>query len=248
MSRRRVKEEPKIMRSNRLTKSFFGSAIVVALAFGVFASSALASQATAEANWTIEGPTFANGQTVGCETEGSFRFETTVGTTPIAITATKVECVEATLSNSGTTALDGGKLKFSGLTVDGLAAGCTAVEPISTNLLSTKLVTTTDTADVPSGLGDTFAPAETGGAWFTLKLNSNCAGAAGSYPLKGSVVGESNKLGTLAVKQPLKFSSTINKGFTEDALTFGGKLANFTGTMLNSLTGTNAGKKFGAIK
>jgi hypothetical protein len=225
-----------------------GVAMVAALALSVFASSALASQATAEANWTIEGATFANGQTVGCEAEGTLKLESTIGTTPVTITATKVECVEATLSNSGTTALDGGKLKFSGLTVDGLAAGCTAVEPISTNLLSTKLVTTTDTTDVPSGLGDTFAPAETGGAFATVKLNTNCGASAGSYPVKGSVVGESNKLGLLAVKQPLKFSSTINKGYTEDALTFGGKPATLTGTALNFLTGTNSGKKFGAIK
>jgi hypothetical protein len=232
-----------------------GVPVAAALALGVFASSALATQATAEANWTISGATFVNGQPTDCEASGTLALATTIGTTAIKITATKVECFFAALRNFGTTALDSGKLILSNLKVDGGGELCTASGPIETNSLTSTLVTTTETAAVPSGLGDTFVPTqiEEEGKKVTpvfvrVELNPGCGALAGTYPVRGSVVGESSKLGVLAVKQPLKFSSTVNKGFTEDALTFGGKAAVLTGSVNNFLTGTNAGKEWGAIK
>jgi hypothetical protein len=222
------------MRGTRRTLKVLGFTVFAALALSVAASAASAS------TWTINGSTLVGSESVGCSASGTLALQTTVAGSAVTITATSVECVEGKITNPG--GLDSGKLVFSGLTVDGLSSPCSAGTSITTKALSTELVAVSGFA---SGLGDTFKPTE-GTTFATVTLTGKgCGAAAGSFPVKGSIVGEAEPLNTPHVSQPLKFGITQDEKVS-DALTFGTSAAHLVGTVNNFLTGANSGLSWGA--
>jgi hypothetical protein len=241
------------MGSSKRKLKVFSLVMFAALATAVVVGAvAQAAPTAAEANWTIEGATFANGQEVACERESTapnMELKGTIAGVGVTLTAEKVECVEAKLQNSGTTALDTGKLRFSKITVDGLGAECTVTEPITTNAINTKLVNAEVPAKSASGLGDLFEPT-TGptGTFASVTFGSKCGAAVGTFPVKGSVVVETNKLGVLAVSQLIKSNATTREAWPGATLNFGGNPATLNAEVTNTLKTTNVGKKWGAIK
>jgi hypothetical protein len=211
------------------------------------ASLAICAVAVASASattWKANGSLFTNGQseTVTASNSSSlggtgFTLESKVLGKAFKLTATTLTGSEVKISQSGSEALDSGKLIFSGLTVVE-PSGC-GVETITTEPLSSKLETKTG---LTSGLADHLFP--TSGETFAKIKVTTCA-IAGTYPVKGSVYGETNKLGVLAVNQPLKFSPAINTA-AGGKLLLGTEEAKLTGTGINTLSGTNAGKSWGA--
>jgi hypothetical protein len=231
-----------------------GLRVLGLMVVALFAMSVVAAAAQAEA-WYVGGTRLATGtkQSVDCKANGTLSLSTKVAGKAIVITATTVGCEESTIFNEGSGATskarDGGKLVFSGLTVDSEIEGCKATSPITTNTLETEVVTSTK---FTSGVGDTFVPVkekekETRLPFATVKLTT-CGAATGSFPVKGSIIGEAeNKVGEMKETQPILFSAASNKASKElgDSLTFGTEPAELTGTVINTLVGQPAGTLWG---
>jgi hypothetical protein len=247
------------MRKSRRGLKALGLSLIAVLAMSIAASAAQAAPTLEEAVWAVEGTSIGTStETVGCKANGTISLAGTIAETAVTLTAKKVECLstaatpvleKAVIKNSGTTALDEGKLRFSEITVDGLGSECKVTEPITTAAINTSLVKAEVTGKVASNLGDTFVPATgTTGTFATVQFLSGCGAAVGSFPVKGSTVGATEKLGVSLLEQPLTFNAAGREAWPGATLNFGGKPATISGSALNFLSGTNKSKKFGAIK
>jgi hypothetical protein len=131
----------------------------------------------------------------------------------VKLTANKLEGIEAKIIQEGTgasgVAAASGKLKFSELTLDE-PAGCVAPTSVTTTALKGSLRTT---AGLTSGLGFTFKPVS-GTLFATITLTGSCAIAGTPFKVTtqeaNGFCAETEKIGTMLVKQPLRSSATIN--------------------------------------
>jgi hypothetical protein len=182
----------------------------------------------------------------------------------VTLTATQIDCVEASIdSTAGGVAHSEGKLRFTGVSVDKPAL-CTIAAELTTNKLTDEVITDPTSSAViadrfftdknAGGEVEPFIELEFGGA--------ECTIAGIKVPVKGSACGESvhtnadkatyspNANGTLTKSQILNFGMAQQTTFTSAAapckLELGKGEATFTGVVTNELSGTNAGKPFGA--
>jgi hypothetical protein len=238
-----------------------GGAILAVLAIGaIIASSASAVVTTEAAQWytgASPGTTLAVGAdqaitaTIGTHPVigAKFQLKSEVGTTPIELTATDLECVGCKITNavvtSGTTpvAMAKGKIRFVGVTADA-PTGCTVRNESATGdvaEIETKPLVVH--ADFMSGTAayQQFFP-ETGATFATVYLEGgNCTGIAGPYNIKGTVFSEAkNATGVQATTQENMFSPAIQTTAGAE-LKLGAKKAELTGTGIFSIGGTAFG-------
>jgi len=225
-----------------------GMALFVVLALGAIAvSSASAAAVTEDQTWTIEGVTLSGSESV--TSTGSGTLVTKVGTTPLELESTGINCVSCTISNSGGSAVGSGSLEFTGVKVK-TPATCAARNPggtvgiIKTTPLNVK-------ADYMIGTSNyiLFTPA-TPSLFTELELLKGSGGCAisGKYLVTGEVFVKSNNgTGVDEVTQAVTSSGKINEEASgkTNALQFGGVAAELNGTASFVLSGTNKGKKFG---
>ncbi|MGH2938701.1 MAG: hypothetical protein ACRDPE_11350 [Solirubrobacterales bacterium] len=229
----------------------FGLALVVVSALAaVMASSAFAAATTGKSQWYVGGAKLANGasKNVTCKSTGNLTLEGTVLGLKTKLTATGVECLESVIKQEGTgasgMAIDSGKLRFTGVTVDE-PEGCS----VTGGTLTTEKLNTFVQMD-GTKVYDKFQPAS--GETFVKIPITGCA-IAGTIPVTGTDFGLAthtnakgetinNLTGEEFASQMLTFSGTIN---TEagGALKLGGNTATLTGTADNELEG---GAVFGA--
>ncbi len=167
---------------------------------------------------------------------------------PIVLTATGIECINATISNNGEgQAVDEGKLKFTGVTIDGEIGTVCSVkeETVTTNNLETELYMHSEKPEIAF---DKFAPEEGLANFAVVHIVGPSCAAAGNYAVRGYVYGEaSNPTETPSLTQPLIFSEAVdNTAEANGKLRFAGNAAHLTGNVINSLSGANAGKEFWA--
>ncbi len=240
-------------------KRFMLALASVAMLAAILASSASAAVETG-GTWHVEGvPNFVGPESVACslgehepETPGEKRFTLKgelTGFGPIVLTATGIECINATIFNDGVggQATDEGKLKFTGVTIDGEIGTVCSVkeETVTTNNLETELYMDSENSEIAF---DKFAP-EAGLANFAVVhiVGPSCA-AAGNYAVRGYVYGEAvNHTGVHSVSQALTFSEAVeNTTEANGKLRFAGNAAHLTGNVINALSGANAGEEFWA--
>jgi hypothetical protein len=213
-------------------------------ALASLAISAVAATAAQAFEWKIETTpgttkTFAElgitNETVTPSAGKTFVLKSVVAKEAFEMTATTLTGEGAVITKGGT---DSGKLIFSGLTVV-KPAGCKTTEKITTKALKTELV------EKGGVLYDKFFPAE--GTTFANITITGCA-AAETYPVKGVVFGKTEPLNTMKASQPVQFSQKINEEGSGEAipLKLGAEKAELEGEGLNALSGTWAGKPFGA--
>jgi hypothetical protein len=224
--------------------SKLGLALASVLALGaIMASSAFATATTPAESFWYSGPSAAKAtkltsgtsKTATCGIKSAkMTLESLVaGIIPVKITATGVECVSSKIEQSGNMAIDSGKIKFTGVTIDE-PSGCTIPSTLETNQLNTKL------EEEGSTVYDLFEPAS-GTTFINIPL-SGCALAPGGN-VEGSVFGKaSNATGTFVETQVLSFSSAIN-ATAGGTLSFAGSSASLTGEVNNTL---GAGTFWGA--
>jgi hypothetical protein len=185
---------------------------------------------------------------VACEAEGNLKLVASIGApkVPITLTATGVECIEASIFNDENgAATDQGKLRFTGVTVDDPAACSVENGTVTTNNLHTELYMDSSKTSIAF---DKFEPATGITNLAVVKLIGPECFIAGSRSLKGTFYGQAvNATGIQAVTQPLKFGKAVEETATGKLnLEFAGNPAELEGQTVNFLTGVGLGKKFWA--
>ncbi len=219
-------------------KRFLLALIAVAL-FAIVVTDSASATMTAQGEWyigaTAPGTTLAEGtsKSVSCSIgahngESKIVLAGSIGEspgTPVKLTATGVECIEATIFNQGGHGKDSGRLKFTGVTVSE-PTGCDVLnDTITTEPLKTELYM--DSASTTAAF-DKFEAATAGGNFAIVHITGTCA-AAGTKTIKGFIFGEAvNPTSTPAVTQPLTFSPAIDST-TGGGLTLAGNAASLTG-------------------
>ncbi|HXF32904.1 MAG TPA: hypothetical protein VN522_15445 [Solirubrobacterales bacterium] len=171
----------------------------------------------------------------------NFALTTTFLEAPIELSATGLECVEATIENIEVEtvhmAAGQGKLKFTGVNVVE-PPGCEVTSTLTTESLSTKVQ-----MHAPGGSSEQtpipvvrFEP-KTGTKFAVIKI-TGCP-LEGNYTLSGWVLGEATTAtGTLSKTQTLRFTANTSKS---SELSFFGKPATLTG---ESVTELASGEEF----
>lgn len=221
-----------------------GAKLGLVLPLPLFALSASLADAASALTWVsgvggIES-SFTNGQeeTVHAEMVPGTEFvlKGQVGSTPLTIKAKDLVSEEARIKQLGTTAAGSAKnLTFSEIT---LVEPKTSSAPltISTGPVKSEIV---EVPALTSGAAAKFLP-ETGTKFKSFKLSGSCAIAGTTIELSTSngVFGEVEAKGMKKVRQPIRFSPTINSKA-------GGNL--FTGANAAKLTGEGRGKLSGSL-
>ncbi len=167
---------------------------------------------------------------------------------PVTITCSTLETQEGKIWNepAPTQGKDSAILHFSKCTASG---GCTVTEPISTEVVHTHLFTKEEGGKKYAY--DVFQP-QSGKPFVKITL-SNCL-IAGTYSVEGETCGKPvNPLGVQAVEQQQEFSKAIQEQCVKDKAISKGLNLGFlgsawmNGSVETKLTGTNAGKDWGAI-
>jgi hypothetical protein len=243
----------------------------IALAlFACMALGALAANAAQAAQWTLgttenqtsAGTKITGPQSVSCEKHGTspnLTLTGTVGGAPLAMSATGIDCVEASIdSTAAGVAHSKGKLTFTDVTVSEPKNCFVANNELTTQELTDEVITdpTSSTVVFDRFFSDTgvFVEIEFTGA--------ECALNKLIVPVKGSSCGESvhttgtstyapNPSGTLTKVQTLQFGMVQQTTATSTSvpckLTLGATAeATFTGVVDNKLAVTNIGSPFGA--
>jgi hypothetical protein len=224
-------------------KTFWRSLFLVLALGAVAASGASASGITETALWRTgsgSGTVLSGSATVvtSLGSEGA-TLESEVGTTPLKLKFTGVECISCTIFNEGEAAVGAGKLKFTGATV--VTPTTCAVEggAIATNALSIDATWMSGTQ-----WAQQFKPAS-GTTVATLKLikGSGACPISGSYLLSGTQYSiASNLTGVLASTQLFRMSLTNNIALS-GALTLNSKPVGLSAGLVVGLT---IGLPFGA--
>ncbi len=234
-----------------------GVAMMAVLALGaVFATSAFAgTPTTRKSSWTTGTtpnantiPTGkANGKAIKCRKTAQpavFTLTGTVAGQPTKLTATGVECVNATIYNEVVATVPHakatGKIKFTGVTVDE-PAGCTTPATQETNLLEGEVTMVEQGGVVSTKPFFKFEPDATAGAvnFTTVKLEG-CA-AEGSYPVKGYTYCEATNATEVHSEQQECGDNATTAA--QSKLTLGPNAAAISGQITAELT---AGGSFGA--
>jgi hypothetical protein len=186
------------MRSGRARASLAIAALTTVMAVG--AGSAQASQ------WYVNSSVLPNGvvQPFKCE-GGPITVGLKIQKTSLSLTAQHLSCVYGEIRNSGGEGSGNMKLLFSGITVAGAKAGCTAE-----NFESNAAVFRTKTfASLPTKTGVEMTPVS-GPSWGNIKFLATCGGLSGNYPIEGSLVAETNASGVPSASQPWRFDAASN--------------------------------------
>jgi hypothetical protein len=232
-----------------------GAMVVAVLAIGaIIASSASAAATTEAAEWytgTGSGTTLPVGtdQAITASIGTKFQLNSSVGGTPVELTATGLECVGCKITNavvtSGTTpvAMGKGKIKFTGVTADA-PTGCTVRNESSTGtvgVIETKPLVVHADFMIGSVAYQQFFP-ETGTNFATIFLGGgNCSGIEGPYNVKGTVFSKAvNATGTQATTQENLFSQAIQTEAGAE-LKLGSVKAELSGSGIFSIGGTAFG-------
>jgi hypothetical protein len=221
-----------------------GVALAVVMALGaVMASSSFGAATTGKSQWYVAGAKLAAGASkeVTCKATGTLTLESEVLGEHTKLTATGVECIGAkiTQESSGSTgmAIDSGKLKFTGVTIDE-PAGC----KVPTTLTTEELKTFVQMESTGTTVYDKFEPA-TGSTGTFVKVPITGCAIESTPKVTGTAFGKSSLLtGEESAVQTLTFSSAINTA-AGGSLLLGTKAATLAGVVDNELVG-NA--KFGA--
>ncbi|MGH2938700.1 MAG: hypothetical protein ACRDPE_11345 [Solirubrobacterales bacterium] len=220
--------------------------VVTALA-AVMASSALGAATTGKSQWYVGGVALANNASkeVTCKSTGNLTLEGTVLGLKTKLTATGVECVESKIEQvevenakkeKEKMAIDSGKLRFTGVTVDE-PEGCS----VTGGTVTTEKLNTFVQMD-GAKVYDKFQPAL--GETFVKIPITGCA-IAGNIPVTGTDFGlathlnakeetVNNLTGEEFAQQMLTFSGKINEE-AGGALKLGGNTATLTGTADNEV-------------
>jgi len=231
------------------------SAVLVAmLAMAVMvASSASAAVTTERAEWytgaspgtTLVGDLGINLETVE-HTDGLVHaiFSSTIGTTPIELTATGTKCIGCQITNkevtgkAGAIAYGTGQVEFTGVTVK-LPVGCTVASEkgVANTVLTRSLEIHGDWMDTntankhafiqfrPTGEATVFAQFQLG----------NCGALNGPYNVTGTLFVESKKnTGEFGTSQEAESSKAINET-AGGGLKLGANAASLTGTVKATL-------------
>jgi hypothetical protein len=175
----------------------------------------------------------------------NLQLTTTIFGGPVWLTATGIECVGATITNTTVggvhMAVDAGRLRFTGVTVmepencvvdEGANLGTVTTEPLTTTLEM-------DAAEHTVAI-DRFTPT-TGTKFATVKLRGASCAAEGNYPAEGFFVGRATKAtGVRSAEQPLIFDKVMAES---SSLTFAGKPADIFGEVVYERAN---GEAFGA--
>ncbi len=228
-------------------KRFMLAIASVAMLAAVMASSASAASwqvGTEEAHEAL-----SKAETVSCTNEGKLTLEGELtGFGPIVLTATGINCVEASIFNESGAAKDAGKLEFTGVTIDGeLGTVCSVEEnekhTVTTNPLESELVMH---AEDPEVVFDSFVPAEERVNFAVVHIVGASCPIAGNRAVRGNVSGQAAyPTGTPALTQSLTFSATVDATAGSN-LKFAGNPAHLVGTVDNFLSGAHAGEEFWA--
>ncbi len=234
-----------------------GIAMMALMALGaVVATSAFAgTPTTRKSSWTTgttpNGNTIptgkANGKAIKCKKTAplpAFIFTGTAAGFPVKLTATGVECVNATIYNEVISSVPHakatGKIKFTGVTVDE-PAGCKTPATQETNLLEGEVTMVEKEGVMSTKPFFKFEPDATAGAvnFTTVKLEG-CA-AEGNYPVKGYTYCEAVNATEVHSEQQECGDNTTTAH--QSKLTLGPSAAAISGQITTELT---AGGSFGA--
>jgi hypothetical protein len=220
-----------------------GLTLVAALAMAIAASGAGAAQwytATAEGGPYTTLPV-GSSEAATCANTSEITLDKKLAATTVIFHFEHVTCVNMKIVNTGVPPAAEVllKFKFTGLKVTGLAAGCTAVEPIETK--EVKAILGMD-AGLTSGTFAKFEPVS-GTTVATVELNENCGAAAGAYPIKGTFTGESTNATEVGATTQMLTGNEYTSEPARSSLTFGVEPVRVTGTIDSSL---NSGKFFTA--
>jgi hypothetical protein len=241
-----------------------GAALIATTAISAFfATSALAAATSSEtrvASWVNAGGTvYAQGEakemkchnsTVSVEntsgvSSANLQLTGTILGSPAWLTATGVECVGATITNTTVggvhMAVDAGRLRFTGVTVME-PEGCVVDEGANLGTFTTEPLTTTlemDTAEHTVAI-DKFTPT-TGTKLATIKLRGAKCAAEGNYPAEGFFVGRAVfRTVVRNAEQPLIFDKVMAES---SGLILAGKPADIFGEVVYERAN---GEAFGA--
>ncbi len=226
-------------------KRFMLAIASVALLAAVMASSASA------AAWHVGGSELSGSETVACtvgEYEGAEKLELEweiTGFGPLVFTGTGINCVNSTIFNEGGSAKDAGELQFTGVTIDGEIGTVCSVEnnTVTTNRLESELVMH---AEDPEVVFDKFVPAEERVNFAVLHIVGASCPIAGNRAIRGNASGQAAyPTGTPALTQSLTFSAAV-EATAGSNLRIAGNPAHLIGTVVNALSGANAGEEFWA--
>ena len=217
-----------------------GTALAVVLAFAAMSAGSAFAAATFEVKpWrtgTSESKTtvLTGHQPVTASLSSTAVLETEVGTTPLKIQATGIECNSCSIFNEGGDAEGEGKLKLTGVTVVTPAAcavsgGSIQTEPTGTTW--TWMVGELDFIEIE-------APAASSLAQVTLAKGTGACPIAGTYALTGRLFTAAPWFtATYATSRPVESSKSINET-AGGSLKFGSKAASLAATINFKAGGT----------
>ncbi len=212
-------------------KRFILSAAAATALAAVTASSAMAGS-TPGGVWYVNGTKLSGSEAVECAAAGTLTLDGSVAGIPVKLTATGVECVEATIFNNGggTLGEDAGRLRFTGVSVDEPPNCVVDTGTVTTNNLSSSLAMDTSESAITF---DRFETTATNLAVVPLR-GKECV-LAGNRPITGHVYAKaSNLTGETSATQPFEFSPVIDATAGSE-LKLAGNAAHLTGTINTTL-------------
>jgi hypothetical protein len=227
------------------------AALCVSLS-AIFAASALAGVPVASAaQWHVAGSTLTGSAGYTGKSTGAFTFSFSSGGVMFALHAAGVETLESSLANEGETAGGRTKIRFTGVTTEGLGGCAVRGGTITTYPLKTV---------VESAEGHSYDvfKAVSGDGLFNWSLGEGTGSCplAGSYGAYGEFAAPEESLTTEALTHELSFSETVQGAFYKAFHTnsrsakmwtnMGPAPASFTGSLSESLTGSYAGQTWSA--
>jgi hypothetical protein len=237
-------------RSKQMSLKKLGVALLAVFVLGAIA----ANSAFAAAEWRAPGGQWYTGASPGTKLVGSKaltttavgtqELATTVGTTPVVLKATGVNCIGCTIQNpTTTTATATGKLEFTTVTVSE-PAGCSVPGgTVTTNALTAVLGMKNGSATIATVQ---FKP--TSGATFAVvTLEGISCPIASTFKVTGEQYAQANNAtGVFGASQGITVTKAIqeNASGITNALKFGENAAVLTGALTASIGGTEwAGKE-----
>jgi hypothetical protein len=136
-----------------------------ALGAALFATSAFATGMSESARWRVQAVALGSGESkeLACKSEGDLTLSTEIGTTPITIQATGIECIEMAIRQEGSAAKISGKIKLTGASMT-TPTGCKVPSTITTELLKgTTYIEGTK-------MYEKFEPVNSESGWFTFPI------------------------------------------------------------------------------
>ncbi len=222
-------------------KRLMAAMALSAVLTGVMAGSAMASS-EAGGTWHVNGEQLTGTEAMECERgSGGFVLTGSVsGGVPVILSATGVECVNASIANeAGGAGTATGELVFTGVTVAEPSNCIVEEEKIETNPFQAQLYMD---SEEPAITFDKFEPAGEKINLAVVHITGESCLIAGNRPIRGYVLGQAERpTEEEATTQALEFSSPVDET-AGSALVFAGNSAHLSGQGVFNLT---SGQKFG---